>query len=125
MRDSDGKLAGWDLPRNHFAIEEIPEELKYPQSYQATFGGTPGTAHMTGEGVVFVYFNYGSKTFERLKIKPAHTHIFIQTEKRPLFLLKDQIPFYLRIGSAINTWDAHADSPASTINDNAGCLNPC
>jgi hypothetical protein len=96
MRDSDGKLAGWDLPRNHFAIEEIPEEVKYPQSYQATFGGTPGTAHMTGEGVVFVYFNYGSKTFERLKIKPAHTHIFIQTEKRPLFLLKDQIPFYLR-----------------------------
>jgi hypothetical protein len=24
VRDSDGKLAGWDLPRDHFVIEEIP-----------------------------------------------------------------------------------------------------
>jgi hypothetical protein len=44
MRDSDGKLAGWDLPCDHFVIDEIPE-VKYPQSYQATFGGTLGTAH--------------------------------------------------------------------------------
>jgi hypothetical protein len=29
MRDLDGKLAGWDLPRDHFVIEEIPE-VKYP-----------------------------------------------------------------------------------------------
>jgi hypothetical protein len=61
-RDSDGKLAGWGLPRDHFVIEEIPE-VKYPKSYQATFGGTPGTAHMTGEGLVFVYFNHASKNF--------------------------------------------------------------
>jgi hypothetical protein len=83
MRDSDGKLAGWDLPRDHFLIEEIPE-VKYPQSYQATFGGTPGTAHMTGEGVVFVYFNHRSNTFERLTIIPAHAHTVIPTEKRLL-----------------------------------------
>jgi hypothetical protein len=33
-------------------LEVVPEEvleLKYPQSYQATFGGTLGTVHMTGE----------------------------------------------------------------------------
>jgi hypothetical protein len=29
VRDSDGKLVGWDLPRDHFAIEEIPE-VNYP-----------------------------------------------------------------------------------------------
>jgi hypothetical protein len=29
MRDSDGKLAGQDLPPDHFAIEEILE-VKYP-----------------------------------------------------------------------------------------------
>jgi hypothetical protein len=57
--------------------------VKYPQSYQATFGGTPGTVHMTGEGVVFVYFNHGSKNFERVKISPAHAHMVILTEKRP------------------------------------------
>jgi hypothetical protein len=79
--DSDGKLARWDLPRDHFRIEEIPE-VKYPQSYQATFGGTPGTAHMTGEGVVFVYFNNVSKDFERFKISLAHAHMVIPTEKR-------------------------------------------
>jgi hypothetical protein len=62
-------------------IEEIPE-VKYPQSYQATFGGTPGTAHMIGEGVVFVYFNHGSKTFERFKISLAHAHMVIPIEKR-------------------------------------------
>jgi hypothetical protein len=92
MRDPDGKLAGLDLPRDHFetnisnffepVIKEIPE-VKYPQSYQAAFGGTPGTAHMTGEGVVFVYFNHGSKTFERFKINPAHAHMIVPTEKRP------------------------------------------
>jgi hypothetical protein len=78
MRDSDGKLAGWDLPRDHFVIEEI-SEIKYPQSYHATFGGTPGTIHMMGKGVVFVYFNHGSKTFERFKISPAHAHMVIPT----------------------------------------------
>jgi hypothetical protein len=62
-------------------IEGIPE-VKYPQSYQATFVGTPGTTHMTGEGVVFVYFNHASKTFERFKINPAHAHMVIPTEKR-------------------------------------------
>jgi hypothetical protein len=92
MRDPDGKLAGLDLPRDHFetnisnffepVIKEIPE-VKYPQSYQDAFGGTPGTAHMTGEGVVFVYFNHGSKTFERFKINPAHAHMIVPTEKRP------------------------------------------
>jgi hypothetical protein len=81
VRDSDGKLVGWDLPRDHFAIEEIPE-VNYPQSYQATFGGTPGTARMIGEGVVFVYFNHASKNFERFKISPAHAHMVIPTEKR-------------------------------------------
>jgi hypothetical protein len=72
MRNQDGKLAGWDLPRDHFEtnisnfFEPVPEEVlevNYPQSYQATFGGTPETAHMDGEGVVFVYFNYGSNAF--------------------------------------------------------------
>jgi hypothetical protein len=92
MRDPDGKLAGWDLPRDHFetnisnfighVIEEIPE-VKYPQSYQATFGCTLRTAHMKGEGVVFVYFNHGSKTFERFKISPVHAHMVIPTKKRP------------------------------------------
>jgi hypothetical protein len=80
IRDSDGKLAAWDLPRDDFMIEEIPE-VKYPQSYQATFGGTPGTAHMIGEGVVFVYFNHASKNFERFKINPAHAHMIIPIEK--------------------------------------------
>jgi hypothetical protein len=64
-------------------IEEI-SEVKYPQSYQATFGGTPGTAHMTREGVVFVYFNHGRKILERFKISPVHAHMVILTEKRPL-----------------------------------------
>jgi hypothetical protein len=81
MRDLDWTLAGWDLPCDHFVIEEIPE-VKYPQSYQATFGGTPGTVHMTEEGVVFVYFNHGSKIFKRFKISSAHAHMVIPTEKR-------------------------------------------
>jgi hypothetical protein len=73
MRDQDGRLAGWDLPRDHFETnisnifelltEEIPE-VKYPQSYQAKFGGTPGIVLMNAEGVVFVYFNHGSKNIE-------------------------------------------------------------
>jgi hypothetical protein len=63
MRDLYGKLAGWDLPRDHFEtnisnfFEPVPEEVpevKYPQFYQAAFGGTPGTGHMTEEGLVFV-----------------------------------------------------------------------
>jgi hypothetical protein len=36
---------------------------------------------MNGEGVVFVYFNHGSKNFERVKISPAHAHMVIPTEK--------------------------------------------
>jgi hypothetical protein len=91
MRDPDGKLAGWDLPRDHFEtnisnfFEPVPEEVpevKYPQFYQATFGGTPGTVHMTGEGMIFVYFNHASKNFERVKISPAQAHMVIPTEKR-------------------------------------------
>jgi hypothetical protein len=48
MRDQDRRLAGWGLPRDHFEndisnfLEPQPEEIpkvKYPQSYQATFGG--------------------------------------------------------------------------------------
>jgi hypothetical protein len=93
MRDKDGRLAGWGLPRDHFEndisnfLESQPEEIpevKYPQSYQATFGGTPRTVHTNGEGVVFVYFNHGSKAFERVKINPAHAHMVIPTEKRAL-----------------------------------------
>jgi hypothetical protein len=47
MRDQDGRLAGWHLPHDHFEtnisnffeplLEKI-SEVKYPQSYQATFG---------------------------------------------------------------------------------------
>jgi hypothetical protein len=54
---------------------------------------------MNGEGVVFVYFNHGSKNFERVKISPAHAHMVIPTEKIALIppqkptpiLLKDQL----------------------------------
>jgi hypothetical protein len=51
VRDQDGRLAGWGLPRDHFEtdisnfLESLPEEVlevKYPQSYQAMFGGTQG-----------------------------------------------------------------------------------
>jgi hypothetical protein len=91
MRYQDERLTGWSLPHDHFEkdisnfFEVVPEEVpyaKYPQSYQATFGGTPGTVHMNGEGVVFVYFSHGSKAFERVKISPAHAHMVIPTEKR-------------------------------------------
>jgi hypothetical protein len=46
------------LPHDHFekdisnffeVVLEKVLEVKYPQSYQATFGGTPGTVHMKGE----------------------------------------------------------------------------
>jgi hypothetical protein len=86
IRDQDGKLEGWDLPCNHFETnmsnffepqpEEIPE-VKYPQSYQSMFGGTPGTVHMNKDGVEFAYFNHGSKAFERVKISPVHAHMII------------------------------------------------
>jgi hypothetical protein len=121
VRDSDGKLEGWDLPFDHFVIEEIPE-VKYPQSYQATFGGTPGTVHMTGETVKFVYFNHGSKNFERVKISPAHAHMVIPTKKTSYSTSKVKSHSTSEIGSAAdtrdayanstaaNTWDAHADS---------------
>jgi hypothetical protein len=91
MRDQDGRLTGWSLPHNHFekdisnSFEPVPEEVlevKYPQSYQATFGGTPGTVHMNEDGVVFVYFNHGSKAFKRVKISPSHAHMVIPTEKK-------------------------------------------
>jgi hypothetical protein len=51
MRNQDGKLAGWNLPRDHFEnnisnfLEPQPEEIpevKYPQSYQGTFGVLQG-----------------------------------------------------------------------------------
>jgi hypothetical protein len=74
MGDQDGSLAGWGLPRDQFEAdisnflgpqpEEIPK-VKYPQSYQATFGGTPGTVHMNGDGVVFVNFYHGSQVSVR------------------------------------------------------------
>jgi hypothetical protein len=47
IRDQDGRLAGWDLPRDHFEtnisnfFEPLPEEVpevKYRQSYQVTLG---------------------------------------------------------------------------------------
>jgi hypothetical protein len=55
MRDQDGRLTGWSLLHNHFEkdisnfFEPVPKEVtevKYLQSYQATFGGTPETVHM-------------------------------------------------------------------------------
>jgi hypothetical protein len=101
MRNQDEKLAGWVLPRDHYEndfsnfLEPLPEEIlevKYPQSYQATFGGTPRTIHMNGEGVVFVYFNHGSKNFERIKISPAHAHMVIPTEKRAPILPQKPTP---------------------------------
>jgi hypothetical protein len=91
MRNQYGKLAGWDLTRDHYETnisnffelqpEETPE-VKYLQSYQAMFGGTPGTVHMNKEGVEFVYFNHRSKAFERVKISPAHAHMVIPTERK-------------------------------------------
>jgi hypothetical protein len=46
------------------------------------FGGTLGIVHMTKEGVEFVYFNHGSKAFERVKIGPAHAHMVIPMERK-------------------------------------------
>jgi hypothetical protein len=52
MRDQDGRLAGWGLPHDHFEtdisnfLKSRPEEVaevNYPESYQAMFGGTPGS----------------------------------------------------------------------------------
>jgi hypothetical protein len=49
IRNQDKNLAGWDLTHDHFGtnisnfFEPQPEEIlevKYPQSYQAMFGGT-------------------------------------------------------------------------------------
>jgi hypothetical protein len=91
MRNQDGELVGWGLPRDHFEtnisnfFEPQPEEVlevKYPRSYQAMFGGTPGTVHMNKEGVEFVYFNHRSKAFERVKISPAHAHMVIPTKRK-------------------------------------------
>jgi hypothetical protein len=88
MRNQDG-IAGWDLPRNYFETNissffelQHEEEVNYLPSYQAMFGGTPGTVHMNKEGVEFVYFNHGSKAFERVKISPAHADMVIPTERK-------------------------------------------
>jgi hypothetical protein len=100
MRNQDEKLVGWDLPRDHFVtnisnfFEHLPDkipEVKYPQSYQAMLGGTPGTMHMNKDGVEFVYFHLGSKAFERVKIGPSHTHMVIPT-KKALILPQKPIP---------------------------------
>jgi hypothetical protein len=48
------------------------------------FGGTPGIVHMNKEGVEFVYFNHGSKNFERINIGPTHAHMVIPTERKAL-----------------------------------------
>jgi hypothetical protein len=37
---------------------------------------------MNREDVVFVYFNHGSKAFERVKTSPAHAHMVIPTERK-------------------------------------------
>jgi hypothetical protein len=60
---------------------KIPE-VKYLESYQAMFGGTPGTVHMTKEGVEFVYFNHGNKAFERVKISSTHAHMVVPIERK-------------------------------------------
>jgi hypothetical protein len=105
MRDQHGKLAGWDLPRDHFetnisnlfepVLEEVPE-VKCPHSYQATFEGTPGTMHMNEEGVVFVYFNDGSKNFERVRMSQLMLTWSYRRRKYLLFHLIGQIPLHLR-----------------------------
>jgi hypothetical protein len=101
MRDQFGRLVGWVLPRDHFEndtsnfLEPEPEEIpevNYPQTYQATFGGTPGTVHMNGEGEILVYFNHGTKNFERVKISLAHAHMVILTEKRAPILPQKPTP---------------------------------
>jgi hypothetical protein len=91
MRDQERRFTRLSLPHDHFGkdisifLEPQPEEVpevKYPQSYQAMFGGTPGTVYMNGDGVEFVYFNHGSKAFERVKISRARAHMVIPIEKR-------------------------------------------
>jgi hypothetical protein len=93
MRDQIGKFVEWGLPHDHFEtnisnfFEPQPEEIievKYPESYQAIFGGTPRTVNMTKEGVEFVYFNHGIKAFERVKISPVHAHMVIPMERKAL-----------------------------------------
>jgi hypothetical protein len=90
-RDRDRRLARWDFPHDHFEtfisnfIKSQPEEVpkvKYPQSYQAMFGGTPGTVHMIKEGVKFAYLNHGNKAFERVEINLAHAHMVIPMGKK-------------------------------------------
>jgi hypothetical protein len=97
VRDQDGMLAGWDLPCDHFEtnisnfFEPVPEEVpevKYPQSYQATFGGTPGTLNMIGEEVVFVYFNHGRMNFKESRLVQLMLTWSYQQKKDLLFHLK-------------------------------------
>jgi hypothetical protein len=101
VRDQDRKLVGWGLHRDHFEIDILgfldpqPEEvleLKYMQSYQAMFGGTPGTVHMNGDGVEFIYFIHGSEAFERVKMSPVHAHMVIPIEIKSPFLPQKQSP---------------------------------
>jgi hypothetical protein len=55
------------------------------------FGGTPRTVHMNKEGVEFVYFNHGSKAFERVKINLSHAHMIITTKEKLLFNLRNRL----------------------------------
>jgi hypothetical protein len=134
MRDQDGRLAGWGLPHDHFETnisnfvepqpEEVPE-VKYPQSYQAMFGGTPRTLHMNRDGAEFVYFNHGSKAFERVKISPAHAHAHItDREKSSLSTSETNSYSTSEIGLAADIRDACTNCFTATINTNAACLNP-
>jgi hypothetical protein len=77
------------------------------------FGGTPGAVHMNKDGVEFVYFNHGSKAFERVKISPAHAHMVIPSSCSTS-----------EIGSTADARDACAVCPTTTVNANATCLNP-
>jgi hypothetical protein len=79
------------LLHDHFVtdISNFPEpqpqeilEVKYPESYQAMFGGTPGIVQMTKEGVELVYFNHRNKAFERVKINPTQAHMVISMERK-------------------------------------------
>jgi hypothetical protein len=105
MRDKDGRLAGWGLPRDHFEndisnfLESQPEEIpevKYPQSYQATFGGTPRTVHTNGEGVVFVYFNHGAKLLKESRSIQLMLIWSYQQRKELSFHLRNPLLFHLR-----------------------------
>jgi hypothetical protein len=81
------------------------------------FGGTPGTVHLTKEGVEFVYFNNGSKAFERVKISPAHAHMVIPMERKALVPSQRLAPQLIR--------NACTDHSTTANNTTATCHNPC